>query len=64
MSELSDDARSVAAAWFGAMPVSPTSHLRFAMVEHRPSARAQAGLDELVAAGAISVDREETGVVT
>lgn len=64
MSELSSDARQVAAAWFGAMPIGRTSHLQFAMVEHRPSPRAQAGLDELQAAGIISREDEPSGGVT
>ena len=61
---LSSDARQVAAAWFGGMKIGGTSHLRFAMVEHRPSPRAQAGLDELVSAGIISRENEQSGAVT
>ena len=64
MSDLSDTARQVAAAWFGAMREGGSSHLRFAMVESKPSEKAQAGLDELVAAGVISREDEPTGAVT
>lgn len=63
MSDLSDDARAVAAAWFG-MSQPGQGHLRFAMVQSKPSARAQAGLDELLAAGIISREDERSGAVT
>lgn len=64
MSDLSDDARAVAAAWFGMSPPDGGSYLRFAMVQSKPSARAQAGLDELLAAGIISREDEPSGAVT
>ncbi|MFF9549348.1 MULTISPECIES: hypothetical protein [Bacteria] len=63
MSDLSDDARAVAAAWFG-MSQPGQGHLRFAMVQSKPSARAQAGLNELLAAGIISREDEPSGAVT
>ncbi|MGU3286507.1 hypothetical protein [Methylobacterium mesophilicum] len=63
MSDLSDNARAVAAAWFGMMRPDSTSRLRFGMVESRPSERAQAGLDELQAAGVISREDEPRGAV-
>ncbi len=54
---LSLDAQRVGAAWFGMMPMSPgKGQLTFHMIECRPTARAQAGLDELVEAGLISVE--------
>lgn len=59
---LSNDAKSVAAAFF------PTqdSRVTFHMEAHGPSARSQAGLDELVAAGLISkeVHDKRTGAAT
>lgn len=64
MPDLSDTARAVAAAWFGMMQPNGKSHLRFRMVESRPSERAQAGLDELLAAGVISREDEPSGAVT
>lgn len=63
MSDLSDNARAVAAAWFGMMQPDSKSQLRFGMVESRPSERAQAGLDELQAAGIISREDEPRGAV-
>lgn len=62
--ELSIEARSVGAAWFGMMRVADEdSHLRFGMVQSRPSARAQAGLDELVAKGWIKRTEERGGAI-
>ena len=50
---LSHDTKVVAAAWFGAMrPI--ISELTFHMVKGRPTAQAQAALDELEAAGLIN----------
>lgn len=63
MPDLSDDARAVAAAWFG-MCRPGQSYLRFAMVQSKPSARAQAGLNELLAADIISREDEPSGAVT
>lgn len=63
MPDLSDNARAVAAAWFGMMQPNGRSQLRFAMVESRPSERAQAGLDELLAAGIISREDEPSGAI-
>lgn len=60
---LSPEAKAVAAAWFGMMPIGRGSHLRFGMVESRPTAKAQAALDELVAAGFISRMVERRGAV-
>lgn len=63
---LSIEARCVAAAWFGMMgtvDTHPESELRFGMVENRPSAKAQAGLDELVREGYISRENEKRGSV-
>jgi hypothetical protein len=64
--KLSIEARCVAAAWFGMMgtvETHPDSELRFGMVESRPSAKAQAGLDELVRTGYISRENEKSGAV-
>lgn len=59
---LSDDARAVGAAWFGMG--AGKSELIFRMRQGRPTARAQAGLDELVAAKIISrEDNFEGGAV-
>lgn len=60
---LPPEAKSVGAAWFGAMPVSDTSRLRFAMAENRPTPAAQAGLDALVSAGLISRTTEPRGAI-
>jgi hypothetical protein len=60
---LSPEAKAVAAAWFGMMRVDGESHLRFAMVENRPTAKAQAALDELYDAGFISRETEWSGAV-
>lgn len=59
---LSDDAKSVAFALFP----SPESYATFHMEEHGPSARSQAGLDELLAAGLVSktVHNRKTGAAT
>lgn len=46
---LSDDAKAVLGSWFGMMNVEGDLH--FKMQRVRPTARAQAALDELVAAG-------------
>lgn len=46
--KISDDATCVAAAWFPGQNL-----LKFNMVVNKPSARAQAGLDELVLGGYI-----------
>lgn len=52
---LSDRAKSVAGAWFGMM--SPgKGELTFQLRGARPSDEAQAGLDELVRAGVVSVE--------
>lgn len=51
---LSDIAKAVAGAWFGSM-VPGKGDLTFHLHEARPSDDAQRGLNELVAAGAISV---------
>lgn len=61
---LSAEAKAVAAAWFGMMPVGSDSHLQFAMVEARPTLTAQRGLDELVASGWISREIDRRGPVT
>ena len=50
---LSYEAKAVGGAWFGAMRPNSTSHLNFGMIERRPTAVAQAALDELEAAGLI-----------
>lgn len=61
---LSMTARAVGAAWFGMMRVADDdSYLRFGMVESRPTKKAQAGLDELVAKGWIKRTDERCGAV-
>ena len=50
MSELSDDAKGLFSCLWG-MPIGKATVLKFRMCENRPTARAQAALDELVAAG-------------
>lgn len=50
MSELSNDAKTIAGAWWG-LPIGEKTVVTFHMIENRPTARAQAALDELVAAG-------------
>lgn len=62
MTELSFEAKSIAAAWFFAMKLR-TSVLRFEMVEYKPTARAQKGLDDLLAAGFISIEKNRYGGV-
>lgn len=49
---LSHDAQLVGAAWFGLMRPE-RGELKFHMREYKPTARAQAALDELVEAGLI-----------
>lgn len=62
--DLSPEARAVGAAWFGMMRHADSeSQLRFGMVQSRPTAKAQAGLDELVAKGWISRENEKRGAV-
>lgn len=51
---LSIEARTVAAAWFAMMSPKQDSRLQFSMIENRPTAKSQKGLDDLVAAGFIS----------
>ncbi len=51
MSELSDEAKAVAGVAFG---LGDKCVLSFGMVESRPSAKTQAALDELLAAGLIT----------
>ena len=60
--QLSDDAKSVAAAFFPNM----NSHVTFHMEASGPSARSQAALDELVAAGVATkvVHNKRTGAAT
>lgn len=53
---MSDMAKAVAGAWFGSM-VPGKGDLTFHLNEARPSDDAQRGLNELVAAGAISVEQ-------
>lgn len=53
---LSDDAKAVAGGWFGLMNPGG-GELTFALVQNKPTARAQAALAELVAAGVISVEQ-------
>jgi hypothetical protein len=55
IARLSDDAKAVAVAWFA---MGPNSRLTFHMREGGPSERAQAGLDELVAAGLLKTTDE------
>ena len=53
---LSDDAKAVAGGWFGFMRPGAgrvTCHMR----ETKPTARAQAAIDELVAAGIVKVSK-------
>lgn len=58
MKLLSDDAKAVAGAVFGFM--SPgRGVLSFRMIENRPTGRAQAALDELVAMGAVAFERRD-----
>lgn len=54
---LSNDAKAVAASFFPHLP----SRVTFHMVECRPGARCQAGLDELVAAGLVTKEPIEGG---
>jgi hypothetical protein len=50
---LSDDAKACAGGWFGMMKPGESGGLTFKMAQSRPTARAQAALDELLAAGVI-----------
>lgn len=50
---LSDDAKAIAGGWFGMMKPGESGGLTFRMKDSRPTARAQAALDELLAAGVI-----------
>lgn len=49
----SDDARAVLGAWFG---FGGKTKLELMLRENKPAPRTQAALDELVAAGALSVE--------
>ena len=51
MTALSDDAKQVAGGLFS---MGSKTRVTFGMVESRPTARCQAGLDEMVAAGIIT----------
>lgn len=57
--ELSDDAKAVLGSWFGMMNVDGC--LRFKMREVKPTDRAKAALDELVAAGWLSYSPAQGG---
>jgi len=62
LEDLGADAKAVAGAWFGMM-VPGEGTLCFGMKAQRPSARAQAALDEIVAAGvAVRSDGEDGSV--
>lgn len=63
MTDLSDTAKAVAGAWFPLMKTEGRSELRFGMREYRPTVQAQAGLDELVAAGYLRRITEPTGAI-
>lgn len=55
---LSDDAKALAACHFGLMGEIGKSQIVFHMVEYRPTARCKAALEELVAAGILTVERD------
>ena len=62
--DLPIEAKAVAAAWFWMMRHGDReSYLRFGMVESRPSASAQAGLDALVSAGYISQETDRGSII-
>jgi len=63
MKSLSDDAKCILGGVFGVMGIPGKSQLAFGMVESRPTARAQAALDELVTAGAMTRDSSPGGRV-
>lgn len=56
------EARGVCAAWFGMMRAGE-GRLRFGMKELKPSAKAQACLDEIVAAGVARREEDADGAV-
>lgn len=59
---LDDDTKAICAAWFGAMEAN-VGVLSFGMKDLRPSDRAQAALDKLVAFNVISKTANEDGSV-
>lgn len=54
LASLGDDAKAVGSAWFVNMHPGTDSELTLQMVQSRPTARTQAALAELVAAGLLS----------